>query len=260
MTVAIYSWEPATGSARCSKTSKRIFGFAGRWTLYSTGSHGNTVKVWNIQSGKVEAEFLADSKNINEYLEYLAFSPDASLLATGGNFTKGLVLDLHTHRSVATLGSTKGVLFSSDGQSLIGAVGQKVLVWETHSWSVVKTIDDPDKNVTKIALDQPSNRIAITGWKKGIRILRADTGEMVKSLPDAVSDTLTFTSGWENILTGRGTLGVWSMQSAKLICETPEMEVSEAILSPNGKLLVALVGNGIDIWATDTLNTCMAAH
>ena len=173
-------------------------------TLAATGSHGNTVKVWNIQSGKVEAEFLADSKNINEYLEYLAFSPDASLLATGGNFTKGLVLDLHTHRSVATLGGTKGVLFSSDGQSLIGAVGQKVLVWETHSWSVVKTIDDPDKNVTKIALDQSGNRIAITGWKKGIRILKADTGEVVKSIPDAVSDTLTFTSGWENILTGRG--------------------------------------------------------
>jgi WD40 repeat protein len=109
------------------------------------------------------AEFLADSTNSNEYLEYLAFSPDTNLLATGGNFTKGLVLDLRAHRSIAALGGTKEVLFSADGQKLIGAVGQKVLVWETHSWSVVKTIDDPEKNVTKIALDQLGNRIAITG-------------------------------------------------------------------------------------------------
>jgi hypothetical protein len=29
--------EQATGSARSSKTSKRIFGFAGRWMLYSMG-------------------------------------------------------------------------------------------------------------------------------------------------------------------------------------------------------------------------------
>jgi WD40 repeat protein len=139
-------------------------------------------------------------------------------------------------------------------------VGQKVLVWETHSWSVVKTIDDPEKNVTKIALDQPGNRIAITGWKKGIRILNLDTGELVKSIPDAVTDALIFTSGWKNIVTGRGTLGLWSFQSAKLICETPEMEVSEAILSPNERVLAAAVGNGIDIWATDALDSCVAAH
>jgi TonB family protein len=229
-------------------------------TVAATGSHGNTVKVWDIKSGKLVAEFLADSPNSNEYLEYLAFSPDANLLATGGNFTKGLVLDLRAHRSIATLGGTKEVLFSADGQNLIGAVGQKVLVWETHSWSVVKTIDDPEKNVTKIALDQPGDRIAITGWKKGIRILKADSGELVKSIPDAVTDALIFTSGWKNIVTGRGTLGLWSFQSAKLICETPEMEVSEAILSPNEKVLAAAVGNGIDIWATDALDSCMATH
>jgi WD40 repeat protein len=229
-------------------------------TLAATGSHGNTVKVWDIRSAKLVAEFLADSTNLNEYLEYLAFSPDATLLATGGNFTKGLVLDLRTHHSVAALGGTKEVLFSSDGRRLIGAVGQKVLVWDTQSWSVVKAIEDPEKNVTKLVMDEPNNRIAITGWKKGIRILRADTGEVVKSIPDAVSDTLTFTPGWDNVITGRGTLGVWSMQSAKLICETPEMEVSEAILSPDGKVLVAAVGNGIDMWATVTLKRCIAAN
>jgi len=124
----------------------------------------------------------------------------------------------------------------------------------------VKAIEDPEKNVTKLVMDEPNNRIAITGWKKGIRILRADTGEVVKSIPDAVSDTLTFTPGWDNVITGRGTLGVWSMQSAKLICETPEMEVSEAILSPDGKVLVAAVGNGIDMWATVTLKRCIAAN
>lgn len=229
-------------------------------TLAATGSHGNTVKVWDIKTGKLVAEFLADSTNSNEYLEYLTFSPDTNLLATGGNFTKGLVFDLRAHRSIATLGGTKEILFSADGQHLIGAVGQKVLVWETHSWSVVKTLDDPEKNVTKIALDQSGNRIAITGWKKGIRILKADTGEVVKSIPDAVTDALIFTSGWKNIVTGRGTLGLWSFQTAKLICETPEMEVSEAILSPNEKVLAAAVGNGIDIWATDALDSCMAAN
>jgi TonB family protein len=228
--------------------------------LAATGSRGNTVKVWDIKSGKLVSEFLADSTNSNEYLEYLAFSPDTNLLATGGNFTKGLVLDLRAHRSIAALGGTKEVLFSADGQKLIGAVGQKVLVWETHSWSVVKTIDDPEKNVTKIALDQPGNRIAITGWKKGIRILNLDTGELVKSILDAVTDALIFTSGWKNIVTGRGTLGLWSFQSAKLICETPEMEVSEAILSPNERVLAAAVGNGIDIWATDALDSCVATH
>jgi hypothetical protein len=45
-----------------------------------------------------------------------------------------------------------------------------------------------------------------------------------------------------------------------LICETPEMEVSEAILSPNDKVLAAAVGNGTDIWATDVLDSCMAEH
>ncbi len=72
----------------------------------------------------------------------------------------------------------------------------------------MKTLDDPEKNVTTIALDQSGNRIATIGWKKGIRILKADTGEVVKSIPDAVTDALIFTSGWKNIVTGRGTLGL----------------------------------------------------
>jgi len=38
------------------------------------------------------------------------------------------------------------------------------------------------------------------------------------------------------------------------------MEVSEAILSPNQKMFAAAVGNGIDIWATDALDSCVAAH
>jgi hypothetical protein len=38
------------------------------------------------------------------------------------------------------------------------------------------------------------------------------------------------------------------------------MEVSEAILSPNEKVLAAAAGNGIDIWATDALDSCLAAH
>ncbi len=229
-------------------------------TLAATGSQGNTVKIWNVQSRKLVAEFLADSRNPNEFLQYLAFSGDASLLATGGNYTKGLVLDLRTHKSVASLGGTKQVQFLSDGDKLVGAVGQKVLVWDTKSWRVRKTLDDPEKNVTMIAVDEPNNRIAITGWKKGVRILNLDTGELVKSVPDAVTDALTFTSGWQHVVTGRGTIGIWSLPNAKLLCESPEMEVSDIALSPDAKFIAATLHNTVGIWATESLGNCMAIH
>jgi WD40 repeat protein len=229
-------------------------------TLTATGSQGNTVKVWNVQSRELVAEFLADSKNANEFLQYLAFSPDASLLATGGNYTKGLVLDLRTRKSVASLGGTKQIQFSSDGNTLTGAVGQKVLVWDAKSWQIRKTLDDPEKNVTMIAADELNKRLAITGWKKGVRILNFDTGELVKSVPDAVTDALTFTSGWQNMVTGRGTVGIWSLPTSKLLCESPEMEISDIALSPDGKFIAATLHNTVAIWAIESLDNCMAIH
>lgn len=229
-------------------------------TLTATGSQGNTVKVWNVQSRELVAEFLADSKNANEFLQYLAFSPDASLLATGGNYTKGLVLDLRTRKSVASLGGTKQIQFSSDGNTLTGAVGQKVLVWDAKSWQIRKTLDDPEKNVTMIAADELNKRLAITGWKKGVRILNLDTGELVKSVPDAVTDALTFTSGWQNMVTGRGTVGIWSLPTSKLRCESPEMEISDIALSPDGKFIAATLHDTVAIWAIESLENCMAIH
>jgi TonB family protein len=229
-------------------------------TLAATGSQGNTVKLWNIQNSKLVAEFIVDSKNPNEFLQYLAFSPDARLLATGGNYTKGLVLDLRTHKSVASLGGTKQVQFSPDGTKLVGAIGQKVLIWDAKTWQVRKTLDDPEKNVSMIAVDETNNRIAITGWKKGVRILNFDTGQLVKSVPDAVTDALTFTSGWQNMVTGRGAVGIWSLSNAKLLCQSPEMEISDIALSPDGKFIAATMHNTVGIWATEALGDCMPAH
>lgn len=228
--------------------------------LAATGSQGNTVKVWDVQSRSLVAQFLADSKNPNELLQYLAFSPDADLLATGGNYTKGLVLELRTQKPIASLGGTKQIQFSPDGNALVGAIGQKVLVWDTKSWQVRKTLDDPEKNVTMLAADQANNRIAITGWKKGVRILSFDTGELIKSVPDAVTDALVFTSGWQNMVTGRGTIATWSMGDSKPLCESPEMEISGVALSPDGKFIAATLHNTVAIWTTESLSSCMAVH
>jgi TonB family protein len=226
-------------------------------TLAATGSSGNTVKVWNVTSGNLVAEFPGESKNPNEYLQYLAFSPNATLLATGGNFTKGLVLDLPTRKTVASLGGTKQVLFSPDGTKLMGAIGQKVQVWDAKSWQVQRTLDDPEQNVTMIAANESDDRLAITGWKKGIRFLRFDTGELLKSVPEAVTDALTFSSDWRYMVTGRGTIGVWSLPDAKLLCESPEMEVSDVALSPNGKFIIATLHDAVGVWETDALGSCL---
>jgi WD40 repeat protein len=225
--------------------------------LAATGSHGNTVKVWNIQSGKLVVEFIAESTNRDEFLEYVAFNPDASLLATGGNFTKGLVLDLQTHRSVASLGGTKQVQFSSDGNQLVGATGHQVLVWDTKSWNVQKTLDDPEKNVTMISIDEANQRIAIAGWQKGVRILDLGTGQLVDAVPNVSTDALRFNYGWRNLVTGRGTLGIWSVPIAKLLCETPDLEISDIALSPDGKYIAANLRDTIGIWVTEALGECM---
>jgi TonB family protein len=255
----ISSWEKV-GSVDTRQGSISALAISPDGKLVGTGSQGNTVKVWNVQNRKLVAQFLADSKNPNEFVQYLAFGPDSNLLATGGNYTKGLVVDLRTQKSVASLGTTKQVQFSADGNTLIGAVGQKVLVWDTKSWQVRKTLDDPEKNVTMIVEDQPNNRIAIAGWKKGVRILNLSTGELVKSIPDAVTDALVFTAGWQYMVTGRGTIGTWSMSDAKLLCESPEMEISDIALSPDSKFIAATLHSTVGIWATESLGNCMTVH
>jgi WD40 repeat protein len=182
------------------------------------------LNLWDIESGKLVRSFGRQSK----WVLAAAFSPDGSLLASGGFDRSPRIWSTATGQEIAKLPEqpafSDNLFFTPDGgQLVVPSRKGHVTVWDTDSWKLRQEFKVDGLFLLVAALSPDGHALAVGG-----EIQAADGKPPTRF----------------------GRVVVWDLQSAKVLCEfkLPDL-VGGLCFSPDGKLLAATGTNeDVTIW------------
>ena len=102
----------------------------------ATGGQDDTIRLWNVESGRASRVIEAPSS----YIKSVAYSPNGKLIAAGGGDGRTILWDAVGGTKLRTLGSVTSpdgccgvysVAFSPDGTMLaVGGASTTITLWE----------------------------------------------------------------------------------------------------------------------------------
>jgi WD40 repeat protein len=219
-----------------------------------SGSRDNTIKLWDVASGRELRTFTGHSGPVNS----VAFSPDGRTILSGSrDRTLGLwdaVSGHHIRTFTGHMDQVSSVAFSPDGHTaLSGSWDNTIKLWDIDSGRVLRTFQGHSAAVYSVAFS-PDGRTALSGSRdSSIKLWDVTNGRELR--------TLTGHSGWVNSVAfspdGRlalsgsedGTLKLWDVMSGRELktfkAYSSATSITSVAFSPDGRLALS---NGWRLW------------
>lgn len=220
-------WDALTGREVFAVKGYTRAAFSPDGKRLAAPSADNMVKIWDAATGRE----LLTLKNRAQGVEYVVFSPDSKLLASGhGGFDPGKrrdidcvvkLWDAETGQEVLTLSGhsekVHGLCFSPDGKRLASTShDQTVMVWDTSTGQALFTLRGHTSVTSDVAFSPDGKRLASASWDTTVMLWDTTTGL--------------------EVLTLRGHRG----------------GVEGVAFSPDGKRLASISGDGLKVWDADS--------
>jgi WD40 repeat protein len=261
-------WEPASGRQVLSLGQNRYeptsYGWAGD-KIVSVGNRGGMIHVVEISSGKEEHKWSSGLTNSAG----LACSPDGKHVAVASEDGKIASWEVATGREatkfdkVSMLLRTRPrgseILFSPDGQWLIAAANQQIVVWDAHTGKIARQIGDRRAALVNAMALLPNSRfLAVSSRIGNVQIVGLNSGAELRTFgavngiyaglavsPDG--ETLAAVSSGQSVR-------LWDIDSGKeLFADTGHRESIYAITFLRDKEnLVSSSRDGLNCWDCKT--------
>ena len=225
-------WDIQTGKqlAVFQTAGIRQLGFSPDSALLAGAAGGNPVQIflWDVKSYSQKKTF----KNVSRFL---FFSPDGSMIATGGRDNLLHILDVETGSEVMSLSAhsdwVSSAAYSADGKLLAsGGWDKSIYLWDTANGNQLKAFTGHEGEISSLAFSPEGTVLASLG--NGIQIARSG-GQFTRTFVDADKflrfwdietsqqigkiemangvSTVAFTTDWAVIATGddAGLIQVW---------------------------------------------------
>ncbi len=129
-----------------------------------SGSSDDTVRSWDMRTGKIRGTFQVDR---DKGIRSLCVSPDDRLIAAGGSNGLVVVLDLQTLTPRAQFHCHEGYVnclaFSPDGKVLAtGTNDGNLQLWSTNSWKELSALGNRHESVNSLAFT-PDGKYLVAG-------------------------------------------------------------------------------------------------
>jgi WD40 repeat protein len=157
-------------------------GFSPDGQQLASGSFDNTIKIWDVTTGKV----LNTLKGHDSWVYGVGFSPDGQQLASG-SFDKTIkIWDVTTGKVLNTLkghdSSVYSVGFSPDGQQLAsGSFDKTIKIWDVTTGKVLNTLKGHDSSVYSVGFSPDGQQLASGSHDKTIILWDLDLDNLVTS-------------------------------------------------------------------------------
>jgi WD40 repeat protein len=230
-------------------------------------SDDGRVTLWELATGSVTRTMRDSRKSkfgsttFQGPVRALAFSPDGSLIASGG-YPGVALFDAKTGTQVQSYGNTSmisALAFSPDGTRI--AVGNAdrqfaanypsdIKILDATSSNVLLTIQVPLGGTKNLAFSPDGRSIAVVRTSGDIVILDATNGQQMMSFsnPGAYAHSIAFSPDGRTIATGGGTipqqatgqLKIWDVQTGRMIKTVQQGDhVNTVAFSPDGSKVAA---------------------
>ncbi len=142
---------------------------------------GGTVRVFDMAAAKEMEQLPALGTDV----QWIFYSPDGTLLVSGGSGGKMRVWSFAEHRLVRELGDPNAPIhpvgFRADGRRLLSLDPQgRGVLWDTQTWQPARTFVLKWESLAKAAKVSPDGRLLAVGTAAGsVYWLDAETGQLL---------------------------------------------------------------------------------
>nr|VFJ55039.1 MAG: WD domain-containing protein, G-beta repeat-containing protein [Candidatus Kentron sp. FW] len=224
--------------------------------LLLTGSWDDTLKLWDVASGKAIRTFRGHSYDVKA----VAFSPDGGWALSGSSDNTLKLWNLATGKTIRTFrghsSSVYAVAFSPDGRrALSGSLDDTLKLWNLATGKTIRTFQGHSDDVNTVAFS-PSGRAALSGsWDNTLKLWDVASGQALRTFRGHSGwvRSVAFSPDGRRALSGSddNTVKLWDVASGSVLrtFRGHSGEVTSVAFSPDGR--AALSGsddNTVKLW------------
>ncbi len=237
-------------------------------TLIS-GSFDQTIKVWNLKTGKMLRTLDGHKDGVNSVI----ISSDGQIFATAGgaaqaNTDKTIkIWNFKTGKLLRTLkGHSQGITslaITPDGQTLVSASYDKTIkLWNLKTGQLLHTLTGHSSWVRAVTISPDGQTLASGGGSldrntdTSTKLWNLKTGQLLRTFSGNSSPItfLAFSPNGQNLITGADpSINVWNLQTGKLLrsLNIASLDgVTSMNISPNGQTIVTTALDGsVKLWS-----------
>jgi len=231
----------------------------------ASGSHDNTVKLWEARSGKL----LRTLTGHKDGVWGVAFDPQGGPLASVSKDKTVKLWEAQSGRLLRTLeGHSAPILCLAfdphDGTLASGGgyVDQTVKLWEAQSGKLLRTLEGHTREVYSVVLDPSNGTRGGGGRDNTVKLWEARSGKLLRTLTGHKDGVwgVAFDPQGGRLSSGSAdnTVKLWKARSGKLLrtLEGHTNWVDHVVFSPDGRLLASKSrDHTIRLWNCETWET-----
>ncbi|OUL18193.1 WD40 repeat domain-containing protein [Nostoc sp. 106C] len=234
--------------------------FSPNGKMLATASADNTLKLWNISTGKEIKTLIGHTNSVNG----VSFSPDGKMLASASDDNTLKLWNTSTGKEIKTLightNSVKGVNFSPNGKMLASASSDNMVkLWDISTGKEIKTLIGHTNRVNGVSFSPDGKMLASASVDRTVKLWNTSTGKEIKTLSGHTNwvYSVSFSPDGKMLASASvdRTVKLWNTSTGKEIKTLIGLTdlVLSVSFSPDGKMLATASGdNKVKLWDTNT--------
>ncbi|MCA2535970.1 MAG: hypothetical protein IM553_16600 [Microcystis sp. M57BS1] len=226
----------------------------------ASGSRDNTIKLWNIRTGKE----IRTLQGHNSRVSSVSFSRDGKTLASGSDDKTIKLWNVETGQEIRTFKGHNSrvfsVSFSRDGKTLASGSDDKTIkLWNVETGQEIRTFKGHNSIVYSVSFSRDGKTLASGSDDKTIKLWNVETGQEIRTFKGHNGSvfSVSFSPDGKTLATSSGdnTIKLWNVETGQEIrtLSGHNSFVYSVNFSSDGKTLVTGSGdNTIKLWNVET--------
>ena len=212
----------------------------------ASGSHDQTVRLWDARSGKELRKLEGQAGSVNS----VSFSLDSRVLASGNSDNTVILWDVATGKELRKLkGHTELVTslsFSPDGRTLAsGSEDNTIRLWDARIGKELRELEGHADYVTSLSFSPDGQILASVSHDRWVRFWDVRSGKELRKLgyPSFIINSVSFSPDGRTLASGGrdNTISLWDVGSGKELRKLKghESYVNSISFSPDSRTLAS---------------------